>query len=281
MSGSEDLGSGLKASFKVESTINLNAGIAGNSFGGAREGWVGVGGAFGEVKAGQQYSDVFFTVIGTDPNGFNNIVGWGPASAMLSATNGASLVGHTNDTISYVLPTLVEGVTIGINSFRPNSRAAGWYDDSTTTPKAGTVTQSAATTFGTSGNSYRVSYANSGLYAGFTGRSAGADKGTAYAASYDFGVAKIAYSNIDSTIGTVKTADSTYSISAPVGALNIGLSAGTYSTTTGTAAAVKTNNSQLGAYYNLSKRSQLYAIYGKASATSSTTTTAVGVNHAF
>jgi hypothetical protein len=186
---------------------------------------------------------------------------------MLNAANGNSLVANI-DTISYVLPTLVEGVTIGINSFRPNSVGAG-------VNATGTAFQ-VPTTFGSTGNSYRVSYANGGLYVGYSSRSAAADKGTAYAASYDFGVAKIAYSSIDSTISGTRTTDSTYTISAPVtSAASVGLSSGTYN------AGTKTNNAQFGGYYNLSKRTQLYGIYGKSSATASTTTTAFGVNHAF
>ena len=264
--GSEDLGSGLKASFKFEPGVSLNGG---NTFGGSREGWIGVAGAFGDIKVGQQYTDIFFTVVGTDPNGFNNIVGWGPSSAMLNSANGNSLVANT-DTISYVLPTLVEGVTVAINSFRPNVLPEGSWN---TTSHAATTS---ATTFGSTGNSYRVSYANGGLYVGYSARSAAADKGTAYAASYDFGVAKIAYTSIDSTISGTRTTDSTYTISAPVtSAASVGLSSGSYN------AGTKTTNAQFGGYYNLSKRTQLYGIYGKSSATASTTTTAFGVNHAF
>ena len=188
--------------------------------------------------------------MGTDPNGFNNIVGWGPSTAMLDTANSYALLGSL-DTISYTLPSVIEGVGVSFQSLRPTSTTTGT---------------------GTS-----ITYTNAGLYAGWANRLSGADKSTAYAVSYDFGAAKVAYSSIDSTIGGAKTTDSTYTISAPVtSAASVGFSSGTYNLD-----GTKTNNSQLGAYYNLSKRTQAYVIYGKASAASSTTTTAVGVNHAF
>jgi len=281
-SGSEDLGSGLKASFKYEAGVSVNGG---NTFGGSREGWIGLSGAFGSVKVGQQYSDIFNTVVGTDPNGFNNITGWGPATAMLNKDNGYSLLAAT-DTISYTLPTLVEGLTVGVQSFRPNAMAPGAYQLAT---GAAFTEIDTPTVFGATGSSYGVSYVNGGLFASVAGRTAGADKSTAYAVSYNFGVAKVAYTNIDSTIaGTLsalgagaavgKTTDSTYTISAPVGDnVTVGYSSGTYKIDD-----VKTANSQAGVYYNLSKRTQLYGIFGKSSAdATNSSVTSFGVNHSF
>ena len=260
-SGSEDLGSGLKASFKLETKFATSGAATANGLGSAysaRESWVALSGAFGTVTAGQQYSSMFFNVIGTDPNGFNNLGGidnaaftssWGPGQVMLNNT--AALAG-TTDTITYALPTVIEGVGVAVQSFRPTNT--------------------------TQGSSALVNYTNAGLYAGYSLRTSGADRASSAALTYDFGVAKIGYTSIDATISGAKTTDSTYAISAPVGSgVSVGLTAGTLNVST-----TKTTNAQAGAYYALSKRTSLYAVYGKAAQTSkSTTQTAIGVAHNF
>ncbi|MFL9871337.1 porin [Paraburkholderia megapolitana] len=66
--GVEDLGSGLRAAFDLESGINTtNGGLAnsnGNLFG--RQAWVGLSGGFGSVKAGVQYSPFALAAIDSD-----------------------------------------------------------------------------------------------------------------------------------------------------------------------------------------------------------------------
>lgn len=254
-SGNEEISSGVKASFKIEPGISLNGP---DTFGPTsnREAWVSLSGGFGNLQLGHQYSSMFWNVIGTDPNGFNNMAGatgvgasWGPAAILLA--HEAALLGQY-DTISYTLPTFIEGLGISAQSFRPT-----------------------ATTQGTSA---LVHYNNGSLYAGDSVRSLDADRATSAALTYDFGVAKIGYSSIDSTVGAEKSTDSTFSLSLPVSAnVNLGFSTGTYKVD-----ADKTNNSQFGAYYNLSKRTQLYALYSKASKTNTgTTETAIGINHSF
>lgn len=51
--GTEDLGGGLKANFKLEQKVDLTNGAAGD-FG--REAWVGLSGGFGEVQLGNTYT---------------------------------------------------------------------------------------------------------------------------------------------------------------------------------------------------------------------------------
>ena len=253
LAGSEDLGSGLKASFKMETKFTANG--LGDTLS-ARESWVALSGAFGTVTAGQQYSSIFFNTIGTDPNGFNNLAGiggtgssWGPGQVMLSNT--PAIAGRA-DTISYALPTLIEGVGVSVQSFRPTNTSQG--------------------------SSALVNYVSGGLYAGYSTSSEGAQRASSTALTYDFGVAKIGYTAIDATATAGKTTDSTYAISAPVGAgVSVGLTSGTL-----TVVGAKTTNNQLGATYALSKRTSLYAMYGKAATTStSLTSTAIGVAHNF
>lgn len=67
--GTEDLGDGLKAKFKLESGFSVATGAYndsnGNQFG--RQAWVALDGKFGEVKAGLQFSPFFLAVYDSDP----------------------------------------------------------------------------------------------------------------------------------------------------------------------------------------------------------------------
>lgn len=67
--GVEDLGGGMKATFVLESGIDIPSGGFGNSNGNmfGRQAWIGLSGNFGSVKAGLQYSPFVLSLIGTDP----------------------------------------------------------------------------------------------------------------------------------------------------------------------------------------------------------------------
>ncbi|MFB9126087.1 porin [Paraburkholderia dipogonis] len=75
LSGSEDLGGGLKATFKLESGISLanggydNPGANNGLFNRTAE--VGLSSRFGTVTAGLQFSPFFLTVYELDPRGFS------------------------------------------------------------------------------------------------------------------------------------------------------------------------------------------------------------------
>jgi predicted porin len=73
MRGVEDLGGGLKATFVLESGIDISSGGFGNSNGNmfGRQAWVGLSGNFGAVKAGVQYSPFVLSAIATDPRGIS------------------------------------------------------------------------------------------------------------------------------------------------------------------------------------------------------------------
>ncbi|VWB53169.1 porin [Burkholderia lata] len=69
LQGREDLGGGLKMSFKLESGVSLvNGGFDnsnGNFFG--RQAWLALDGAFGQLKAGVQYSPFVLAIYESDP----------------------------------------------------------------------------------------------------------------------------------------------------------------------------------------------------------------------
>ncbi|HKR46714.1 MAG TPA: porin [Paraburkholderia sp.] len=73
--GSEDLGGGLTAGFKLEGGFSSTSGAFGNSNGGifGRNAYVSLGNEFGTVRAGLQFSPFFTTVvINGDPRGAPN-----------------------------------------------------------------------------------------------------------------------------------------------------------------------------------------------------------------
>lgn len=68
--GSEDLGNGLKAIFKYETTVNItDGGAAGGTFGSARNAYLGLSGGFGTFLVGRHDTPakVGFYAAGTDP----------------------------------------------------------------------------------------------------------------------------------------------------------------------------------------------------------------------
>jgi predicted porin len=73
LTGTEDLGGGLYADFKLESGIDVaNGGYQdsnGNLFG--RQAWVGLRGNFGQVRAGLQFSPFFLAILDADPTHFS------------------------------------------------------------------------------------------------------------------------------------------------------------------------------------------------------------------
>jgi predicted porin len=96
--GTEDLGSGLKAIFQLESGFNLDDGTSrqGALFG--RQAYVGLSGNFGTVSLGRQYDPLFVVMDTIDP--FNTGL-TGASSNLLAAGNV-----RTNNSIVYATPTV-------------------------------------------------------------------------------------------------------------------------------------------------------------------------------
>lgn len=102
VTGTEDLGGGLKANFTLESGINLGTGefndSNGNLFG--RQAWVGLGGRFGDVRLGLQFSPFFYALYDLDPR--QSITG-GSLLPWLNAIAGAGI--FTRNAVSYTSPS--------------------------------------------------------------------------------------------------------------------------------------------------------------------------------
>jgi len=103
LKGSTDVGSGIKANFKLESggiTSNGDVNPGGNFFN--RQAWLGFSGAFGEVRLGRQDSVPFQTMIGYDFNGASNGISALGYSGV--APWGAAL-GRQSRSLQYITPT--------------------------------------------------------------------------------------------------------------------------------------------------------------------------------
>lgn len=104
ITGTEDLGGGLKADFKLESGFSpANGGFNnsnGNFFG--RQAYVGLGGNFGEVRAGLQFSPFVYAVYDTDPRGFAD---FGDVQSIYGTSVFVTGV-HNSNAIIYSTPTI-------------------------------------------------------------------------------------------------------------------------------------------------------------------------------
>ncbi|RTL47067.1 MAG: porin [Burkholderiales bacterium] len=83
--GSEDLGSGLKAFFTLESGINLDDGTYGQNAFWGRQAFVGLGTAYGHVLLGRQYGSVY--TLTNDFSQFSNVAS-GASTAVIGGFGG-------------------------------------------------------------------------------------------------------------------------------------------------------------------------------------------------
>lgn len=104
MQGTEDLGGGLKAEFKLESGYSIaNGGFNdsnGNFFG--RQAYIGLESGWGEVKAGLQYSPFFLATYELDPRGLSQT-----GSSLIMYLDNLLATGiFTPNAVSYTTPVL-------------------------------------------------------------------------------------------------------------------------------------------------------------------------------
>nr|WP_245643934.1 porin [Paraburkholderia oxyphila] len=104
LTGAEDLGGGLKVSFKLESGISVaNGGLAdcnGNLFG--CQAWMALDSAYGTIKAGLQYSPLFIALYESDPRDFSLF-----GSGLVNMGDNVLGTGIENsNALSYTSPTI-------------------------------------------------------------------------------------------------------------------------------------------------------------------------------
>ena len=312
--GTEDLGNGLKANFKLEGGLandsgngaasNTNNQVSGRglvpntsfatntttttgnptalSAGGTqglvfqRYAYVGLSGGFGEVRLGRDYTGTFLGVIAaTDPFGTN-----GPASSSNMTLN-LGVVGKQQTTtgasnmIGYTTPSL-GGVSANLQTFFGENNSVAVLNGAGATasnPNDGdgysaTVSYAAGPIFvaagqaSTKGTVQAITNAMAATNGDYTQRG--------FSASYDMGVAKLAFTNareelIKSAAATATNSSNMIAVTVPVGAFNYKASYIRSVQNTGVAGALDNTGTLVGvgADYALSKRTTAYTAYSR------------------
>jgi predicted porin len=254
--GTEDLGGGLNASFWLEAGVNndngtggatntnnqpsgtsaATAGTQGLTFN--RKSTVSLGGGFGEVRLGRDYTPTFYNTSVYDAFGTNGVgtsmvavKAWGLESESLRASN----------SISYFLPGNLGGFGGQIMYVMG--------ENISTAAKDGNGIQVRG--------SYDQGPIGASVAYGKTTRTGGDSKVTNLGASYDFGVVKLMGMYSQDKIAALTGKGFNVGVTAPVGA---GLVRASYSSyKTDAAGTPKSNQLALGYVHNLSKRTAAYA----------------------
>lgn len=253
--GTEDLGSGLKAGFWLESEVGVDTGVAAN--GGAfwgRRATVSLSGDFGEVRLGRNKTASRLHLEDFDPTA---ATGQGSVLSVYSnlGSGNSTAFGRADNLASYSLPDGLGGFYGGVDV------AAG---------EGATNNKLEAARLGYKAGPLNVS----GAYANATGV-AGKYKLTSIGVSYDLGVAKPSFAYTENKYNAAKQTIYTAAVTVPLGQGLIMASytdskantaaEGTAAYTTAGVAAV-TGDAKLfsvGYVYNLSKRTALYTTYAQ------------------
>lgn len=265
MRGTEDLGGGLKAGFKLENRFNSDDGTTQDPFF-KGESSLSLMGGFGEVKLGRSttvYDDVRALAISSDV--FD--------SSFTAASNGVFKSGgdyasRFNNKVAYSLPAM--GGFYGGVEFAFDEDAAVKKD--MTAIKAG----------------YKAGPLNAGF--GYQDEK-GTVKYIAFSGSYDLGLASISggYNKRDGATAALGD-DNEFNIgvNVPMGAVALSAGYANSKTKVNGATTAKASGFAFGAAYSLSKRTKVYAGYraheiknGAGVKTADTKLYAVGVRHDF
>lgn len=248
LKGKEDLGGGMSASFQLESGFDASNGFSaqgGRLFG--RQSWLGLNGNFGSVKLGRQYTPLFIVLDTIDPFDMG-ITGDGSGIGAVFRTHGV----RTDNTVNYSMPKFggLSGEVAYTFGEVTGSTSTGRQIGAGLTYEGGPLTL----VFG---------HHNQNLVTGST--PAGNSKTTAIGGMYDLKAVKLhaAYAiNKDKSQAGATTTDSRDSmlgVSAPFGAVS--LLAAYVHHGDHLVSSANANYWQLGATYDLSKRTNFYASY--------------------
>lgn len=209
--GTEDIGGGLKANFALESAVTADTGANG---GGTarffdRAAWAGLSGGAGEIRLGRQDSSIGALAGDTSILGGQNY-----DDLKIVGTRAADKYRRVDNAVTYILPTVVQGVTAQIqySTAAVGYASTGLIDSNTAGSES---TASAGKAYGLS-----VKYAGGPVLAGL-GYLSAKDESTAAASpagdqranatlvygGYDLGVAKvIAYYDSETSLDRLSTA---------------------------------------------------------------------------
>ncbi len=259
--GVEDIGGGLKAGFWMEGAINPDTGTAGGQTW-QRRSTVSLMGGFGEIRLGRDYTPSFWNYTVFDPFGTNGVASM--FQGMSNLGSGATTQVRANNTVGYFLPAM--GGLYGQFQVAAGENVAG-----------------------NKYTGFRLGYAagpmNMAVALGKTAKTGAmvdsfSDFNVAGSFNAGFGRLMAQYSKRDYSTLDQKS----YLLGAviPMGAGNFKVS---YIKSSGTTAAQENKKFGLGYDHNLSKRTALYATYGKFDAkvgtAADTTGYEFGIRHSF
>ena len=242
-SGSEDLGGGLKANFKVstafDATFSDKAGGVNaptNQMFGNNDMYVGLSGGFGEVRLGRTFNPVF--ILGLAANGTKGVSGY--------ATKGSTLdnVGvYVSNQVLYLSPSM-GGLQLQV-SYAPSEVAGGKnHTGFGLSYSAGPLVANLAVANATAGDGSGITAKNFTLLSG----------------AYDFKVARLFFAYQDDGNAASSATDSAYAVgvTVPVGAHQFWAQYGIAEAATGSDARILS----AGFKYNMSKRTLAYVSIG-------------------
>ena len=313
MDGTEDLGGGLKANFRIQQGVYgfptnglaANTGLSGNTVGnfGDRQAFLQLMGGFGTVKIGRDLTGLSTAVFGSaqvsnvqaisgiDDNGndaafFANLRTTSISYATPNISGFTAYVGMTPQNYSGMVLGSPSS-TVGTGSANDASVTAGIAGDNR--PTTASLKQDTPVAYG-------VVYSNGPLTAAFDHtdfqEAAGGTnlKTNSFGANYDFGIAKVGvgYQAI-SADGKADTKSTLFSATVPLSAqLSLGAAYGKRNAVAnGAWSSAGTKHTLVGANYTLSKRTMLYAAYSKKDVGGAAVSlldikeTGVGIRHAF
>jgi len=225
-----------------------------------RRSYVGLVGNFGEVKLGREYVGTYLGVLAVvDPFATNGPADYTQMALALGNALKVATVSNASNMITYITPNMGGFTGTAQYFYGENVSGAATSDDGTGYSVHGSY--SAGPLLLALGQQ-ETKYASS-----VAGVSTGNGKyqQQAFAASYDFGVAKVVYTwtheGVDALAGSVKNDTQLIGVVVPVGVFNIKAD---YVSATNNASGTDQKGELygLGADYSLSKRTKLYATYG-------------------
>lgn len=276
LKGTEDLGGGLTANFKLESGFALDTGV-GNTGLFERTATVGLAGGFGAVNLGRQYT-AYDALRGATNNVWDSNMA--TTGAVWKATGMTDYTNRISNSVRYDSP-----VFSGISG----SVAYGFGENEGTATNVGDATDNVSMHIKYAAGPLLVGYAHQEeklAQAALTAAQV-TNKYDLLGASYDFGVAKLTGSYNQAKDSTTKDKEYQVGVSAPFGAFTV---AAGYSKATSERAGRADLDGEgytLVGTYDLSKRTTMYVGYKatdvetSATATTETSTFAAGVRHTF
>jgi predicted porin len=248
--GTEDLGSGLKASFWLEAGMNNGTGSGAATGGGLsfnRRSTVSLLGSFGELRLGHDYTPTFWTTAVFDPFGangigeFDNLTVFGPQQKNLGSVAGTDV--RANNAVQYFTP----------------ANLGGFYGRAMVSPSEGVNGQKyVGGTLGFAAGPFdsNLSYGETKLFFGAPNFDV-----LVVGLSYDLGVVKLGalYNESKWDPSSLKTAGVSALVPVGAGTITATYTHAKYSDTVAAQGIGSGNQYGAGYTYNLSKRTAIYS----------------------